>query len=109
MRRGAGNYCLIDHGHILTGDTWTLADLDPEMRSPSRLLGLLGEEAKKLPFGHAVQVAFEAQCTKFDNALERVSPWLHDLFDKAERASVEHFLRSRASPSAGRKRRGLFI
>lgn len=109
MRLGIGNYCLIDHGHVLTGCQWVATDLKPGLQPKSALMNFLGAEVRKLPFGHAIQAAFEAQSEKFEQALTAASQWLDDLLDAPDRKSVEHFLRARAAPATGAQRRGLMI
>lgn len=100
LRLAKGRYCVIDHGHALTGPHWRAPDLNPAPQYPNRLRDMLGDCAA----GPAAEAAMGAAARDHGEALSAARTelwhWCALLLPDEEQQAAVDFLAARCTEVA---------
>lgn len=109
LQRNKGSYILIDHGLCLTGDSWSVNCLDPDVECQNKVKIFTLPTSEEWKFKNLTMKAHDEIVQKLDDALSALRPWLDIAVDKHESDAVTDFIRQRGLPGHFAQKIGLIV
>ena len=104
-------YTIIDHGQCLTGEYWSISDLDPAPKEPYKnlLQELIKNQRDYFSNIRITMVEHGKIVERMEKAISTLKPWLECTMLADDIASIEHFLMERGAPGRFASQSGLLI